>query len=257
MRVSFLDAGTVRMVDIVREAVRFPTVLADTLGGVGYVGVLSFTESTLPGKSTYTEFVSALEATRGFPVTVLDLRGNGGGSLGIAVQMCQELLAQGVMFRQLERRPDENGAPLRSLRRFNAYRNGKNEGRRFVLLADSTSASASEVFLAALREGLNAPQVGTRTYGKAVGQVVLETPDGGYAVITQILHTTASGVEYDGQGLVPSHPSGAQSDAMLAEAALLASGGLAKSAAGSRLRSRASAIDWNRRQMLRPAGPGL
>jgi hypothetical protein len=64
-------------------------------------------------------------------------------------------------------------------------------------------------------------------------------------------------VEYDGEGLVPTHPSGAQSDAMLAEAALLASGGLAKSGTGSRLRSRASAIDWNRRQMLRPAGPGL
>ena len=236
-----------------REKASFPSVVADSIGGVGYIYIGSFTRITVDKNSTATEFAAALKLTRHFPATVLDLRGNGGGDFNITLQMCEQVLAGGTLFKVVERRLGLRGAPLRYEVSYQAHSGEADEGRRFVLLADSNSASASELFIAALRSRLGSPFVGTRTYGKGVGQIAARTPGRGYSLITYARVQSAEGVDYNGTGLAPTQPSGAKPDAMLAEAVLLAASPLAK---GSRrfagdVRVRAALVDWNRRQARR------
>lgn len=263
----FVDADTVsarltvgtpsgpRTETIVRDTARFPTMLIDSLGGAGYIAVSSFTRFTLEGSSTHTEFRAALDATRRFPATVLDLRDNGGGDLGIALRMCDELLSGGVIIRLVERGL-QGGASLRIETTHHARPGDRGENRSWVILANGGTASASEILVSALRENLGAPFVGSATYGKGVGQASVNTDGGGIAIITYGQARTASGASYHGVGIAPTHPSSAKPDAMLAEAAALAvPGALARRAAegfATEDARRAALIEWNRRQAMRP-----
>lgn len=250
--------------DLTREPVAFPTVLTDSIRGVGYISVSGFTPNTVDSKSTYTEFRDALLATRKFPVTILDLRDNGGGSLDLALRMCDEIVPQDtVIIRQLQRRYEESSrVPLATEIAAIGTSGGVGEtgpdGRRrkFLMLGNGNSASASEIFLVAVREGANAPLMGTRTYGKGVGQTVRNTPGKGLALVTFLKFTSRTRLDYHKKGLEPDMADSSASDAMLANAAAkaleMASGPAAKMSGTARrdLALRASALDWNRRQAV-------
>lgn len=269
--------------DLTREPVAFPTVSIDSIGGVGYISVSGFTPITVDSKSTYTEFRDALLATRGFPVTILDLRDNGGGSLDLAMRMCDEIVPQDtVIIRQVQRVFEEDSrVPLSTEIATLGSSGGVGETgpdgkrRKFLLLGNGNSASASEIFLVAVKEGAGAPLMGVRTYGKGVGQTVRKTPGKGLALVTFLKFTSRTRLEYHKIGLEPDIADSSASDALLANAAAkaleMASGPAAKVAgsatkvAGSARRDmakRASAVDWNRRQAvirgltdLEPKGP--
>ena len=102
---TVLGAQGVIKVTMIRAPVAFPTVLVDSLSeNVGYISINGFTANTVGAKSTYTEFRDALSATKKFAVTILDLRDNGGGSLDIALSMCDEVLpAETVIIRHVQR----------------------------------------------------------------------------------------------------------------------------------------------------------
>lgn len=258
---------------LTREPVAFPTVMSDSLEGVGYISVNGFTPSTVESKSTYTEFRDALATTRRFPVTIIDLRQNGGGSLDVAIKMCDEILpGDGVIIRQRQRYFDElSRAPRVAEVSVLSTSGGTGENgadgkpRKYLLLGDTGSASASEIFLIAVKEGVGAPLMGHRTFGKGVGQTVRNSPGKGLALVTFLKFTSRKGLDYHGIGLEPDYPDSAQSDALLANAAARAKAmagiaampsakgtASAKTAAEARaaLAARAAAIDWNRRQAV-------
>jgi C-terminal peptidase prc len=257
-----LDGGTERDFRMVREPVDFPTVYADSLDGIGYIAVTGFMPATVDGLNTATEFRKALDATRRFAITLLDLRDNGGGSLDLALRMCDEILPAGaVIIRQQQRQfSEEDHVPLQSAVTHLATGGGAAEKRSFVLLADGGSASASEIFLAAVRDGTGSPLVGQKTYGKGVGQVVRSTPGNGLALVTFLKFTGAKGLDYHGHGLEPDYPDTLTGDRLLAKAAEVARGGgspaARKAAAGAKgsgkLADLAKVAEWNRRQALRP-----
>jgi len=253
-----LTVGTpagIRTEIVGRDTASFPTVQVDSLGGAGYISIYSFTSRTVEGGSTASEFRKALAATAHFPATILDLRDNGGGSLQEVLKMCDDVIGSGVMIRLVERNFHE-GATRRMETAYTARAGGIGEGRSYVLLANEWSASASEIFVAALRSNLNTPQVGKATYGKGVGQASFDTPGGGIAIVTYGTARTAEGTDYNGTGLAPTHLSNALPDAMLREAAAVAvPGALARRAAqglGPRDARAAGLLDWNRRQAVRP-----
>ncbi len=254
-RITVGSPAGIRTETVGRDTASFPTVQVDSVAGAGYIAIYSFTGSTVDGGSTASEFRKALAETRHFPATILDLRDNGGGSLDVVMRMCDDLIGSGVMIRLRERNFDK-GASLLTEQTYSARGGGPGEGRPYVLLANEWSASASEIFVAALRSTLNTPFIGTRTYGKGVGQASFDTPDGGIAIVTYGTVRTAEGSDYNGTGLQPTHPSTARPTAMLREAAAVAvPGALARHAAqglGRRDAGRADLIDWNRRQAIRP-----
>lgn len=261
-----------RTFNLMREPVAFPTVMIDSIQGVGYLSISGFTPNTVDSKSTYTELRDGLLATRKFKVTILDLRDNGGGSLDEALKMCDEILpADTVIIRQLQRRFDENArAPMESEITAVATSGGTGEqaqdgGRRkYLLLGNGHSASAAEIFLVSIREGANAPLMGVRTYGKGVGQTVRNTPGKGLALITFLKFTSSRKLDYHLHGLEPDIIDTTDADSVLAHAVqkalAIASGAGAKvsapnqSAGGSPvdLARDAAAVEWNRKQAIVP-----
>jgi C-terminal peptidase prc len=265
VRLTVLGANGTSTHDLVREPVAFPTVMIDSIQGVGYISISGFTPNTIGSKSTYTEFRDALIATRKFPVTLLDLRDNGGGSLDIAMRMCDEIVPKDtVIIRQLQRRYEEAAhAPLTSEIAAIGTSGGVGETgpdgsrRKYLLLGDSGSASAAEIFLIAIKEAVGAPLMGIKTYGKGVGQTVRNTPGKGLALVTFLMFTSRTHLEYHKIGLKPDIVDTSDSDQLLANAAAkaleMANRPAAKFSAGARreLSDRATAIDWNRRQAVR------
>jgi C-terminal peptidase prc len=261
----FGSKGTV-VYNLVREPVAFPTVILDSIQGVGYISVNGFTPNTVDSKSTYTEFRDALLATRKFPVTIIDLRDNGGGSLDVALRMCDEIVPPDtVIIRQKQRRYEESlHAPMESEVSAIGTSGGVGEKspdgsrRKYLLLGNDNSASASEIFLIAVKEGAKAPLMGIKTFGKGVGQTVRNTPAKGLALVTFLKFTSRTNLDYHKIGLFPDYVDSSASDTLLSHAAQkaleMAKLPAAKRTAGARadLQREAAAVDWNRRQAIRP-----
>ena len=72
-----------------------------------------------------------------------------------------------------------------------------------MVLINEVSASASEVLAAALNEQLNAPLIGTTTYGKGTVQKTKELTDGSLIKYTIETWKTSKGNSIDKVGIKP------------------------------------------------------
>lgn len=254
-----LNSAGIDTFSVVKEPVNFPSVMLDSLGGIPVISLFVFADSTLNHQTSLTEFQDALRATRQYPAFVLDLRDNPGGSLLQAVEIADELLKEGALIiNQQQRSYDMNKhVPLVWSTDVYATNAGYGEGRKVVILADSGTASAAEILYVAVRDGLSAPTVGSRTYGKGIGQVVLTTPGSGLSLITHLKFLAPKGEDYHGKGLSPSLPATGSGSQQLLVAVQVAQNWVAgrplakASRAVSRpLRQDAESHEANRRERL-------
>ena len=97
--------------------------------------------------------------------------------------------------------------------------------------------SAAEILAAALQTNVDAPVVGTRTFGKGVFQQVLNLENGGALDLTVGEFFTADGVSLAGKGLKPDVVAklkpGSKTDTQLNEAYEVLSGEIAAADDGS------------------------
>jgi carboxyl-terminal processing protease len=120
------------------------------------------------------------EAVRGLPRdtrgVVIDVRNNPGGFLEVAVDIAGWFLPRGAtVVKEVER----DGKVIS----FEAKGPSTLENLPVVVLANSGSASASEILAGALRDLRRAPIVGETTFGKGTVQEVRELPGGNGAAI--------------------------------------------------------------------------
>lgn len=148
----------------------------------GYIAVESF------GEQTYNEFQVALAELRmkGMKSLVVDLRGNHGGYMHIAVQMVNEFLAKNrlIVYTEGKHSPRED-----------YYSNGQGafQSLPLVVLVDDGSASASEIFAGAMQDNDRAMIIGRRTFGKGLVQQPMEFKDGSSIRLTIARYYTPSG----------------------------------------------------------------
>jgi len=145
-----------------------------------YFQVKNFSDSTL---ITFTAFRSYME---GFRNLVIDLRGNGGGYVSVAEAMTCEFLPYGtpyIRYHQREYNHEKRSAKTitDTARAYNP--NPRLAGKRIAILVDTGSASASEILAAALLDNTDAVMIGSRTYGKGIGQVVVTRGGSGREVL--------------------------------------------------------------------------
>ena len=149
----------------------------------GYIKVNQFE------RSTYNEFVQALTQlqSQGAKRFMIDLRGNGGGYMEIAVLMANEFLQSGQPIVTTRGRRKEYNHPYKSDGK------GKFKNVELAVLIDEYSASASEIFAGALQDNDRALIVGRRSFGKGLVQNDFMLPDSSILRLAVARYYTPSG----------------------------------------------------------------
>lgn len=140
-------------------------------------------------RSTYDEFRQALVGLKaeGADRLVLDLRGNGGGYMSMAIRIADEFLTGGqTIVSQRSRHAEHNES-------YEAQAGGLFEHEPVIVLVDGGSASASEIVSGALQDHDRALIVGERTFGKGLVQRQYPLPDGSVLQMTMARYYTPVG----------------------------------------------------------------
>jgi carboxyl-terminal processing protease len=180
---------------ITRAIINVPTVTTSTQpGGVYVIAVTQFT-SEVPDlfRNALRTFVQS-----GDDKLVLDLRGNPGGYLDSAVSMASWFLPTGDVIVTEDYDGHADNIVHRSLG-YDIF----NKNLKAVILVDSGSASASEIFADALRHYGIAKLVGTDTYGKGVVQELFPITDTTSLKVTVARWLGPDGLQIPHTGLVP------------------------------------------------------
>lgn len=148
----------------------------------GYVKINQF------GENTYNEFVAALGRLKqaGMQSLVLDLRGNPGGYLLTAINICDAFLADGEMIVYTE------GSKVPSDKVYATTKGGFETGR-LVVLIDDFSASASEIVAGAVQDNDRGWVIGRRSFGKGLVQQQFMLSDNSSLRLTVARYHTPSG----------------------------------------------------------------
>ena len=148
----------------------------------GYIKLNRFAASSTD------EFREALRELRkqGMRNLILDLQGNGGGYLNVAIELADEFLDKDrlIVYTQGNRQRREEA--LSTAR-------GQFQEGRLVILVDESSASASEIVSGAVQDWDRGVIVGRRTFGKGLVQKPIPLPDGSMIRLTVSRYYTPTG----------------------------------------------------------------
>lgn len=173
-----------------RKKVDTPTVASEMKGEIGYIAVAQFDTVTLEQFKTA---LAELEA-QGMKGLVIDLRGNPGGDFKTVTEMLKLLLPKGIIVS--ERYQDGSVKEYRG--------EGRQEFQKpLAVLVNKYSASASEIFSAAVQDYKTGVIVGTTTYGKGIVQNVYRLKDGSAMKLTVAEYLTPKGRSIHKKGVTP------------------------------------------------------
>jgi carboxyl-terminal processing protease len=168
--------------DLIRDEIPHPSVdlKYEIRPGVGYVHLTQFQETTAQ------EVIEAVDGFTDLKGLVLDLRGNPGGLLSQAVEVCDHLLTkgQGIVSQRGRAYPDQNYSATHG-----------NDGKTFpiVVLVNKNTASAAEIVSGALQDHDRALIVGETTFGKGLVQTVYNLSENTGLALTTYHYYTPSG----------------------------------------------------------------
>lgn len=180
---------------ITRAAISFPTVTGRVVDGhIGWLDCTSFGENSGSYFEAYINEENA-DADR----WVVDLRGNPGGYAPSVVEAAGHVMGNRVVAYLKDKQgnvgywaPNPLGAETDGLIQ-----------EPLIVLVDQNSASASELFTAAIRDYHYGLIIGTRTFGKGIAQSVLEQEDDSAMRVTSQRYYSPDYVTPDRSGVLP------------------------------------------------------
>ena len=186
VQVKILRRGSKDLLDftIIRDDIPLYSVDVSTLlnNNIGYIKVNRFSATT------FEEFNTGINEllNDGMKSLILDLRGNPGGYLGMAISMSDEFLDQDniIVYTQGRNREREN---------FYATKKGSLQDIDIIILIDEGSASASEIVAGAIQDNDRGLIIGRRSFGKGLVQEQIELNDGDAIRLTTQRYYTPSG----------------------------------------------------------------
>ena len=148
----------------------------------GYIRLSRFAESSAE------EMEKAVKSLRkeGMRNLILDLQGNGGGYLNVAVKIADMFLDKDQLIVYTEGRIVRRAQEI-------ATGNTLLPDERVVVMVDELSASASEILAGALQDWDRAVIVGRRTFGKGLVQRPITMPDKSLLRLTVARYHTPTG----------------------------------------------------------------
>ncbi|HDR67764.1 MAG TPA: S41 family peptidase, partial [Bacteroidaceae bacterium] len=149
---------------------------------IGYIKLARFSQTTT------IEFENAIKDLQrtGMKDLILDLSGNGGGWLPIAVELADHFLDNDKVIVSTEGR-------MVSTREYKARRKGLFEEGKLVVMIDQNSASASEIVSGAVQDWDRGVIVGRRSFGKGMVQQPFYLNDGSMIRLTVARYYTPTG----------------------------------------------------------------
>ncbi len=213
VKIGVLRDGNELSFDVTRKLVVEDSVTYTIEGGIAYITITSFKDNS------YSQFKKAIDAALEANVRgiVYDLRGNPGGYLSAVTDMLSYICPKGTPIASFT---NDYAKPTIS----------KNEHEvrlPTVVICDGNTASAGELFTAAIRDfskmGLfEARIVGERTFGKGIMQNTYMFSDGSSITLTVAYYNPPLGENYHGFGIEPDNsvPMGDEGDAQMDAARL-------------------------------------
>lgn len=185
----------VRTISVQRERVSSPLVQMETNTlGEARIRLYGFSPSVPARLREALTAVLAVKPKR----LVVDVRGNTGGDMEAALRCASLFLPQGAPLAHGRRR---DAARLRHAERAGMAANAP---RTIVIRQDGLTASAAELFIAALSSAGRATTEGTTSAGKAMVQEVFKLSNGDVLKLsTEELLYPDQAVTWQGNGLVP------------------------------------------------------
>ena len=177
-RIQVLSVNDVQMIDRDR--------------GIGYIKLDKFS------RTSATEVDQALMSlhNQGMKSLVFDVRGNPGGLLNICVDICNKFIPCGTIVSTRGRLQSDNSQEVATFER--------TWKTPLVVLTDGDSASASEIFAAAIQENERGVVIGEKSYGKGTVQTHFPLPSGqGNLRLTTAKFYSPEGREMAGTGVTP------------------------------------------------------
>ncbi len=186
VNVSILRRDIPELIDIeiIRDKIPIKSIDASYMvtNDIGYVKINRFSMTTLD------EFKETIARFKKQHVKdlIVDLTGNGGGYLEVAIKLADEFLDNNklILYTQGTNSPKKE---------YYATREGNFEKGNVVFLIDEGSASASEILAGAIQDWDRGIIVGRRSYGKGLVQKPLLLPDQSMIRLTIAKYYTPTG----------------------------------------------------------------
>lgn len=180
--------------DIMRKKVKINYLRSKLLDkGIGYIGMNSF------DKDCSIEFKKELEnlQNKNIKSLIIDLRNNGGGIVDEVTEIAELFLPKHkVIMNEIGKNNKENKIISKEDKKVK-------DDIKIVIITNENSASASEIFVGALKDNGIAKVVGTKTFGKGVMQEIVPVSTGGALKITIKEFHTPNGNKINKNGIMP------------------------------------------------------
>jgi carboxyl-terminal processing protease len=193
-KLSILRDGKPMTFDIKRADYSFPSVSDKKIGDIAYVKL-----EDLGQNDSADEFQAALERHQDAKAFVLDLRDNPGGQVPQALLAASLIMEKGDIMSVKSRVDSDPMHPEYAVEKYSLTANGikvsdesgqqigdAEESRMpdlvkkpLVVLTNSGTGSAAEILAGALKDNKEGVLIGEKTFGKGVGQQVLDNMPGG------------------------------------------------------------------------------
>lgn len=184
-KVKKARTGEIKDIEVVRERIHLPDIeyygmLDDS---TGYISQSGFTENV---SAEIKNCVMKLKE-EGMKRLVLDLRGNGGGLMGEAVNIVSLFVPKGSLV------VSSKGLKEESRQEFRTASEPVDTELPLIVMIDGGSASSSEIVAGALQDMDRAVIMGQRSFGKGLVQQMRSLPYNGSMKLTTAKYYTPSG----------------------------------------------------------------
>ena len=162
-------------------------------GNIGYIQILAFDDGC--SEEFETKLDELLE--KNIKSLIIDVRNNGGGIVTEAINISELFISKGKTI-MIERDKNSNEEITKA----------KTDAKvkpdlNIVILTNENSASASEIFVGALKDNEVAKVIGTKTFGKGVMQEIVPVKSGGALKVTIEEFKTPNGATINKKGIEP------------------------------------------------------
>lgn len=190
---KLLRDGEEISVNLVRQQLDIESVTGEMLDNIGYISITAFNAKTSE------QFASALTKLTddGAKALIIDVRQNGGGLVSALKPILNRFVPTAIAAT----------AEYSDGSRKTLIETDSDECITIpmAVLVDGGTASAAEIFAAALRDECGAQLIGTQTFGKGVIQNTYEFSDGSAITLSTAKIIMPKSGEFDGVGLKPDY----------------------------------------------------